>query len=223
MSGSIAGNTFAHNRYGNYVRSRTKPVNPNSSRQVNARAAIIKLSEEWHETLTDANRLAWKVYADAVTVTNKLGKAIHLSGFNHFVRSNSIRQYCSNIGQVNQGPAILTLADIDNTLTPAPDASQKVAFTYDDTMDWCDEDGAQMMIFCGKPMMASRNFFAGPWRYATRVVGNSVSPPSSPSGDTSMPWTFQAGQAAWFYARITRADGRLSSKWIMGPYTFPTV
>ncbi|GAI58374.1 unnamed protein product, partial [marine sediment metagenome] len=27
MSGSIAGNTFARNRYGNYVRSRTKPIN----------------------------------------------------------------------------------------------------------------------------------------------------------------------------------------------------
>ncbi|GAH50296.1 unnamed protein product, partial [marine sediment metagenome] len=33
ISGSIAGNTFARNRFGNYMRSRTKPVNPNSTRQ----------------------------------------------------------------------------------------------------------------------------------------------------------------------------------------------
>jgi len=223
MSGSVAGNTFARNRSGSYVRARTKPVNPNSSRQVDARAAIIKLSEEWHDTLTPAERLAWKVYADAVAMTNKLGETIHLSGFNHFVRSNSIRQYCGDIGQVDQGPAILTLADIDNTLLPAPQTDQTVDFTYDDTAEWCDEDGAQMMIFCGSPMMASRNFFAGPWRYAIRIVGNSGSPPSSPAEGNSMPWTFQAGQAAWFYARISRADGRLSSKWIMGPYTFPSV
>ncbi|GAH13494.1 unnamed protein product, partial [marine sediment metagenome] len=38
MSGSIAGNTFARNRYGNYVRARTKPINPNSDRQVVVRA-----------------------------------------------------------------------------------------------------------------------------------------------------------------------------------------
>ena len=31
MSGSMAGNTFARNRYGNYMRARTKPVNPNLS------------------------------------------------------------------------------------------------------------------------------------------------------------------------------------------------
>ena len=223
ISGSIAGNTFARNRSGNYMRARTKPVNPNTARQVDARACIIKLSEEWHDTLSAANRAAWKVYADSVAMTNKLGETIHLSGFNHFVRSNSPRQYCGDIGQVNQGPAILTLADIDNTLTPAPQNDQTTDFTYDDTAEWCDEDGAQMMIFMGMPQMASRNFFGGPWRYMVRIVGSSLAPPASPLEGLAAPWSVQATQAAWYYARISRADGRLSSKWIMGPYTFPSV
>ena len=223
MSGSIAGNTFARNRYGNYNRARTIPVNPNSSRQQSIRGVIINLAEEWHETLTDANRAAWEVYAAAVNMTNRLGETINLTGFNHFVRSNAARAYCGNPGQIDQGPATLSLADTDETLVAAPQTDQTVDYTYDDTMDWCSEDGAQMMIFCGHPQLATRNFFAGPWRYATRIVGNSGSPPSSPSEGNAMPWTFQAGQAAWFKARISRADGRLSSICYMGPYTFPSV
>ena len=47
MSGSIAGNTHARNRFGNYMRARTKPVNPNSDRQVAIRAIVSYLAEFW--------------------------------------------------------------------------------------------------------------------------------------------------------------------------------
>jgi len=223
MSGSIAGNTYARNRYGNYARARTKPVNPNSERQVNIRAAVVHVTEEWSETLSAAQRAGWGEYAAAVAMQNKLGESIHLSGFNHFVRSNVFRQYCGNIGQVNTAPVIQTLADTDATLTPAPQTDQTVDFTYDDTKDWCDEDGAEMVMFAGHPINASRNFFAGPYRYAVRILGNSGAPPSSPLEGVSMPWEYQGGHGVWFYARITRADGRLSQKWYQGPLEFPTV
>jgi len=222
MSGSIAGNTFARNRYGNYVRSRTKPVNPNSARQVDIRAAMIHITEEWNDTLNDAQRAGWNEYANAVAMQNRLGESIHLSGFNHFVRSNSIRLFCGDVGQVNTAPVIQTLADTDGTLTPDPQNDQKVDFTYNDGADWVSEDGAQMMIFTGHPVNPSRNFFAGPWRYCVRVVGNNGAPPVSPLAGVSQPWAFQAGHGVWFYARISRADGRLSTKWFMGPYTFPS-
>lgn len=223
MSGSIAGNTFARNSSGNYVRARTKPVNPNSSRQVAARAAIIHITEEWNETLNDAQRASWKEYADAVAMQNKLGETIFLSGFNHFVRSNSIRLYCGNAAQVNTAPVIQTLADTDNTLTPAPQADQTIDFAYNDGADWVSEDDAQMMIFCGHPVNPSRSFFAGPYRYITRIVGNSGTPPTSPLEGLAAPYEFQVGHGVWFYARISRADGRLSTKWYQGPYTFPAV
>ncbi|GAH61532.1 unnamed protein product, partial [marine sediment metagenome] len=68
MSGSVAGSTHARNRFGNYMRARTKPVNPNSARQVTARAVIGFLTARWHENLTDEQRNLWRVYADAVAM-----------------------------------------------------------------------------------------------------------------------------------------------------------
>jgi len=53
MSGSIAGDVHARNRFGNYVRPRTKPVNPHSIRQEAARAVVSYLAEYWHGNLTD--------------------------------------------------------------------------------------------------------------------------------------------------------------------------
>ncbi len=85
MAGSIAGNVFARNRYGNYARARTKPVNPNSARQVVIRAAIAYLTQHWNGTLTPAERTAWNSYAAAVTMKNRLGENINLTGFNHFI------------------------------------------------------------------------------------------------------------------------------------------
>lgn len=68
MSGSIAGNVHARNRFGNYVRPRTKPVNPNSIRQEAARAIVSYLAEYWHQDLDDVQRNLWDVYAAAVAM-----------------------------------------------------------------------------------------------------------------------------------------------------------
>ncbi|GAH66828.1 unnamed protein product, partial [marine sediment metagenome] len=110
MSGSIAGNTHARNRYGNYVRARTKPVNPNSARQIKIRAVIAELTERWLNTLTDNQRTAWATYAAAIAMKNKLGETIHLSGFNHYIRSNA--GYLDAVAQYfDDGPEELTLPD----------------------------------------------------------------------------------------------------------------
>ena len=223
MSGSIAGTTFARNRFGNYSRARTKPVNPRTDRQTNIRAVMADLAEEWHDTLSAMQRTAWNDYAAAIAMTNRLGETIHITGFNHFIRSNSVRAYCSNIGQVNAGPIIQALPDPDPTFTADPQPDQTCDFTYDDTMEWCDEDVAQLVIFCGQPQLASRNFFAGPWRYAVRVVGNNLTPPTSPLEGVAMPFSVNVGSNMWFYAAISRADGRLTNKFYSGPHLVPAV
>lgn len=49
MSGSIAGDVHARNRFGNYTRPRTKPVNPQSARQTAIRAIVAYVAEIWRE------------------------------------------------------------------------------------------------------------------------------------------------------------------------------
>lgn len=209
MSGSIAGNTFARNHYGNYVRARTKPINPNTARQIAVRSAITSLTARWAQTLTAAQRTAWNLYADSVAMKNKLGESIFLTGFNHYIRSNSFRAV-EAITIVDAGPTVFELPTKDPTLAiTASEAAQEISFAFDDTLDWLDEDEAYLVLYQGQPMNPQRNFFAGPWRGLGTIAGNSVTPPTDPTVK-SVEFAFAELQKQWAYARIARADGRLS-------------
>jgi len=209
MSGSIAGTTFARNRYGNYARAKTKPINPNTALQQQCRNALSFLTTYWAQTLSDAQRVAWNLYGSSVAMTNRLGESVFLTGFNHFIRSNSIRKRSSR-PIIAPGPTIFELPEVDSTITiSASAATNHITIAYDDTMDWLDEDNAWLTMFCGQPQNAQRNFFAGPWKLWHTIAGNSVAPPVTPE-DANSPFVLTEGQHVWVYGRIARADGRLS-------------
>jgi len=212
MSGSMAGNTFARNRYGNYVRARTKPVNPNSERQQEVRTVLAYLCERWAETLTSVQRDAWNTYAAAVAMKNKLGETIKLSGFNHYIRSNAY--LCRrNETIVDAGPTVFTLPDKDPLLSITTEVhEQRFNITFDDTMAWCTEDGAWLFILQGQPQNPQRNFFAGPYRGVKDKAGVDPGGISSPEQSTNL-WVVATGQKVWYQLRIQRADGRITEPW----------
>ena len=211
MSGSLAGNTFARNRSGNYVRSRTKPVNPNSTRQSFIRAGLAFLTSRWSTDLTPVQRTAWNLYASSVSMQNKLGESIYLSGFNHYIRSNIIRKQLA-LAIIDDGPVIFEIPAADPTFAiTASEATQQITSSYDAGMDWATATGAYMVIYGGKPQNAQRNFFAGPWRVFGVVSGVDAAPPESPN-ITASPFAFAELQRLWCYARILKLDGRLSEK-----------
>lgn len=209
MTGSIGGNTFARNRSGNYVRARTKPVNPRSSLQNKVRSIIASLADRWSQVLDDAQRHTWNDYADGLNMKNRVGEDIHLSGYNHYIRSNSL---LLRIGGtlVDAGPGIFELPAQDSSYSVTAKAdTQHITNNYDALMAWAKEDGGFMFFFQGKPQNPQRNFFDGPWRFITAIAGIDSSPPASPKIG-SAPFAIAALQRQWCYARILRADGRLS-------------
>lgn len=209
MSGSIGGNTFARNKYGNYVRARTKPINPNTARQVAVRAAMAFLTDRWSQALTAAQRTAWNLYGDSVNMKNRLGEVVKLSGFNHYIRSNSLRK-TFGWALIDAGPVIFEIPEQDPTLAiTASEAAQEISIAFDDTMDWDDEDGGYMVLFQGQPQNPQRNFFAGPWRMFHAIQGVNGAPVASPVAGT-VAFAIAELQRQWVYARILRADGRLS-------------
>lgn len=209
MSGSIAGTTFARNRYGNYARARTTPINPNSTRQQAIRAAIAEACARWSETLTGAHRAAWGVYGDNVAMIGKFGQTIHLSGFNHYIRCNAARIQVG-FTPIDNAPVIFELPAKDPAMAIAPDAGdQLLNLSFDNTMAWANEDGGILWMYQGKPQNAQRNFFGGPWRWVMCVGGNSETPPTSPDVAPCV-FAIGEGQHQWVYCRIQRADGRLS-------------
>jgi hypothetical protein len=209
MSGSIAGNTFGRNRYGNYVRAKTKPVNPRTQLQTDIREAVQVLTARWANTVTSAQRTAWNLYADSVSMKNKLGEVIKLSGFNHYIRSN-VQPLRAGLTPIDAGPTQFELPETDATFAVTMSlATQQMTVTFDDTMPWCTEAGGRMFIEQGQPQNPQRNFFGGPWKYAGVLSGVDPGGIASPQV-APVVFAVALGQHVWIYARILRADGRLS-------------
>ena len=209
MSGSIAGNTFARNRSGNYVRARTKPVNPNSLGQSNVRDALSALSEDWRTELDAGQRLAWQVYANAISMKNRLGESIFLTGFNHFIRSNT--ELLNHKGVfIENGPTDLSLPTKDTLFACTGSvAAQLVSVAFDAAQTWNHVTGGHMWIYVGQPRAATRLFFAGPWKFGTGLDGNTATPLTSPKTFVP-PYVLILGQVVTCYARIQTVDGRIS-------------
>lgn len=208
-SGSIAGTTHARNRFGNYIRARTKPVNPNSVLQGNIRDSLSYLTNQWGAILSAGQRVAWATYAAAISMKNRLGETVYLTGFNHFVRSNvafldTYGQYAAN------GPTTLELPAKDtNFAVTGSVATQLVTVAYDATQPWANLTLSTFNVYMGQPRKQTRNFFAGPWKYGGAEIGVTGAPPASPF-TFSAPYTLVLGQLVTCYARIRMADGRLS-------------
>lgn len=216
ISGSIAGDVHARNRFGNYIRPRTKPVNPHSARQESARAIVAYLAERWHEDLSAVQRNLWNVYAAAVAMKNRLGETIHLTGFNHFIRTNCVMKTWGT-GVFDDAPTILSLAEKDETLVCSEEdiAGQTFTFTFSN-QGWAPDGDpkGRMLLYQGQPQLASRNFFAGPWRY----IGV-VDPVEGAAGTATKGagFAFALGQKVWFQGRIMTTTGRCSQIWTVDP------
>lgn len=213
MSGSIAGNTHARNATSNYIRARTKPINPNTPGQQRVRTVLAELTERWYTTLSVLQRTNWGVYAKDTAMTNKLGETIYLSGFNHYIRSNSIRLQMAKT-LIDEAPAAHTVANQDTTVyVRFGETSDKFVVYFNTNLPWVTENNAHMFVQQGLPQNPTRNFFAGPWYELSQIDGIAEDGPTSPQ---SLPlhWRVFEGQKMWGQFRISRADGRLSQPWI---------
>lgn len=216
MSGSLAGNTFAKNRSGDYVRSWKNPTNPRSTRQEAIRAIVSFLAEYWHTELTVAQRAAWKVYADAVAMKNKLGDSILHTGFNHFIRTNAAILTMPET-QIDTSPTILSLPEKDTELACSAEAIAAQTFTFScATAGWAANGDQKLgiLLYQGLPQLASRNFFAGPWRYMDYIdaIEGALG-----TGDYAAAFPFAEGQKIFFKARLITVSGRLSEAWYPDP------
>lgn len=220
MSGSIAGTVFSRNRFGNYTRPRTKPVNPRSPRQMGARTIMMFLAEAWRESpMTDLIRAAWQTYADSVNWVNRLGESVTLTGFNCFIAGNAA---LADVGAalVTAAPAALGLpaGDPGFAVSNVSEGGNNFDYAFDDGFDWCSEDDAYLIIHQGKPVSSSHNFFGSPYRRSSYLEGSVGVPVTSPMiGVNQHGWPFIEGQKIWWKARIVRADGRVTTFFAPSP------
>lgn len=88
--GKLNGHVFSKNRYGNYVRNKVTPVNPQSVAQMAIRNRLAGISSAW-AALTAAQRAAWNSAVGSYAKTNIFGDLINPTGFQlHQVLNNNL-------------------------------------------------------------------------------------------------------------------------------------
>jgi len=208
-SGSIGSTVYSRNRFGQYIRARAIPVNPNTTRQATIRAYMSYLTEYWQSSLTQAQRDAWDVYGLNVNMSTQPWSYKYLTGFQQFNRSNIPRLQAA-LAQVDDGPVVFNKAYTETSLSAtASEATQQLTVAFNDQGGWVGTDETGLLIQVGKPVNGGIKFFGGPFRYADVVKGDGAAAPTSPATITS-PWPIAEGQRLWIQARITLEDGRLS-------------
>lgn len=101
MRNKLNGSVMSKNRYGNYVRNKVTPVNPQTSFQQNVRALLSSLSSAW-TGLTEAQRNGWRALAQAIPFTDIFGDQKFLDGKAMYIKLNS--------NLVNAGEAAVSAA-----------------------------------------------------------------------------------------------------------------
>ncbi len=208
-SGSLAGNTFSRNKFGQYIRSRAVPVNPGTPFQTAIRSALASLSNLWGSTLTAPQREAWDTYAANVTVLDPLGAPINLTGFNHYIRSNTPRLQ-AGLARIDDGPTVFDLGTFTSpTGFNGTAATDEFSFNFTNADAWANATGAAMLVFSGRQQQATINYFKGPYRFAQSILGDDTTPPTSPVVISS-PFLMDIGNFTFTRVRVSQADGRLS-------------
>ncbi len=199
-----------------YVRARVSPVNPNTPFQQAVRAAVKYLSGLW-QRLTSSQRESWNAYGAAITVTNALGDASKLSGFNWFVGNNTVRKQCG-FTEILTGPSIFDLGNPDMpgigfTFTTS-DMASRGTLTLVSPLVLANPTNGFMAVYCSRPYSPGKNFFKGPYQLAATHVGNL----STGTFAFTLPFT-AAGVGTGdtqnqmeVVLRFDQGDGRLSSK-----------
>lgn len=215
ISGSVGAITFSRNKGGAYIRTRSVPTNPGTQWQTQLRGYLAQLTAMW-PTLTTAQRDGWEAYDENVLLPNPLGDQRKIGALAHYVRSNVSRLQAS-LARVDTAPVIFTLGDFTQPEIASITAPTALSLTFTVGDDWVDEDDSAMLIYGAKGYNQTINYFKGPYRYADAILGDSVTPETSPYA-AALPFVLQEDQKSFIFGRVTRADGRLSS-----PFRLPGV
>lgn len=215
-SGSMGGVTASHNRFGQYFRARATPVNPSTAFQIAVRANLANYASKW-TTLTALQRDAWDTYGDNVPVVNKVGEVVFLTGFNHYVRTNTLRVQ-AGLEALDDAPTNFTVADFVNptfTVGVAVGGTAAATIAFDDTEAWTAEDGSALVCWIARPVSQTRNFFKGPFRFLAALAGDSGAPAATPFLPAAGPFAVAVDQLQYLAFRLLAADGRVSTQRIV--------
>lgn len=213
-SGSLAGNVFSHNQGGMYMRARATPTNPNTEAQQAVRDGMRNAVFAWSNTLSDLQRENWNTYAFNTPTFNRLGEATKKTGQQMFIRGYVPRAQ-AGLTRPADAPTSFDLGDFSTpTVLIADVSAQTISFGFNAGDGWASSDNSALLVYMGRPANATRVYGKGPYQLLTAVLGDSITPPTSPNVSSTL-FAFALGQRIFLKFVATRVDGRLSSPTLM--------
>lgn len=166
MSGSVGGVTAGHNKGGQYLRNRSIPTNPNSTRQQAARTALGTAAQRWR-TLTQAQRDAWEGYANQTPLTNRLGESITISGSSMYTRTNSFLLGLGEtpIDDAPSSPGQASIGSVDSVVASILEDNATFTLDANDALD-------HVILQVGPTVSAGVNSFNGPYTFMSYDVAS---------------------------------------------------
>lgn len=228
VGGSVGADTFGRNRYGAYVRRRTKPVNPSSTRQGVVRGQFGGAVSNWNTALTAPQRQAWRDWAAATPWLNRAGETVHLSGQAAYIRLGAFLQDAGlSLGIAVDAPPTPVIPTISiASATMIYDISTPnwiITLNMNGPSNtWDDGDGnSKIVVDISTPMSTGRQFKPNLWRrLTTDASGGMSSSYIFTMALASMPFTYDiaGGQHVWLRARGFGAlTNGLTTMQVIGP------
>ena len=206
LSRSAGATTFAHNRFGAYLRNRVIPTNPVTSFQTAARTALSNASIAWR-TLTAAQRALWTAYGENFVRTDSLGQTYNLPGINTYVSVN--RNVALYGGTQLSDPPAYAPPDALTSASAAVTEADTAILTFTATPL---PASTKLLIYATRPLSAGINFQQnGAYKHiATSAAAQAT------SWDITSQYTARygslglAGEKILFKAIVVTADGLAS-------------
>jgi hypothetical protein len=170
-SGSYAGVVSSRNRFGQYVRNRSIPVQPRTTFQLAVRARLSANSAAWR-TLTAAQQAGWASLALLMARTDSLGQTYTPTGAQAYASVNNNLDAAGD-STVSDAPALVTPSALTSvTLTATSGGSPALSAAFTPTPPAA---GQRVFAYASPQRSAGRNFNAD-YRLITVSAAAAASP-----------------------------------------------
>src|SRR5882724_850605 len=167
-SGSYQGVTSSRNRFGQYLRTRATPVNPNTTAQSAVRARMSNNAAAWRG-LTDVQREGWGSLGLSMTRTDSLGQTYNLTGFDAYCSVNNNNLAAGN-SVVSAAPAIVDPGTLLTATVTLTNAAFSIAYTATPLAA-----GVRLFVFAS-PQRSAGRFFEADYRLISVTAAAAASP-----------------------------------------------
>ena len=201
--GKLGGQVFSRNRGGDYMRNNATPVNPQTTFQMQQRAALAIFSRGW-SLLTETQRAAWNAAVESFPKTNVFGDVKKLSGKNLYTSLNrNLQLVGGNVENTPPSPGPLGVPTgiiMDNFSATAAD------FQVEGT-----QLGDKIVIVSTGPVTAGTTFVKNRFRIIEVVTASDPETPVNAFPEyVSRFGSIAPGQKVFFGAYAINIEGQAS-------------